>query len=209
MDNTYEVENIKEAVRVTSCTLVAYLSDSFPMSAGNCFSVMTNDGKEYSVVNFGHENLEELLRKKAVEWPIDIIPIDDHRCVIADHRIPQAWYSSKFCETCTPQHLLPPQQKLQRVLDLKSGRRIERKTIIDGNEFVSSQYNVDMPAGLVFIPNMSPIDTTIDSSVFDPSDDVKSKYEGREINPKFYGRIYPDGGDKKDEQSEDSDGQQS
>lgn len=188
MKEAYEIENIKKAVRTSYVTLVGYAAHSFPMESGNCFSVIAEDGKEYSVVNFNYENLKELLKREELEWPIDVLPISENHCVIADHRIPIGWYSAKFCETCTPRHLLTPQQKLQRMLDLKSGKRIERKTVVDGIEYVITSVKSDLPEGIVFMPNTTSNESKTE---FIPSDELKSKYKDRKINSKYYGTIMP------------------
>lgn len=188
MKETYEIENIKKAKRTGYVTYVGYVTCSFPMETGNCFSVISEDGSEYSVVNFNYENLKELLKRGELEWPIDIISISEQHCVVADHRIPIEWYNTKFCETCTPKHLLTPQQKLSRILDLKSGKRTERKVIIDGNEYVSITKRSDMTSGIVFIPNSTSNESKVE---FMPSNKLKSKYDGRNIDNKYYGTVMP------------------
>lgn len=209
MENTYEVENIKQATGVGSVTLVGYLTKSYPMTGGNCFSVHTDAG-EYRVVNFGYENLEELMRREVVAWPLDIIPISERHCVIADHRIPKEWYQDRFCSTCTPSDLLPPQQKLERVLDLKSGRRVEREIEIDGKKMIAVSYNLGMKEGLVMVPFKWSVDPSFpiyehpNASNDLENEILKSKYADRDINSDFYGRLFPNDEDNakdKDEQS--------
>lgn len=197
MENTYEVENIKQATGVGSVTLVGYLTKSYPMAGGNCFSVHT-DAAEYRVINFGYENLQELMRREVISWPLDIIPISERHCVIADYRIPKEWYNDRFCSTCTPSDLLPPQQKLERVLDLKSGRRVEREIEIDGKKMIAVSYNVGMKEGIVMAPFKWSVDPSFpiyehpNASKDLENELLKSKYADRKINSDFYGRVFLD-----------------
>ena len=111
-----------EAKQITSCTLVGYIGKDFPMKRGNCFSVEAEDGKDYRIVNFNHENIEELLERRTIEFPVKISPIGEGVALIADERIPTDWYDSRYCETCTPRNLLPQPQQLRIFLDIQSGK---------------------------------------------------------------------------------------
>lgn len=180
-EGVYNKENIKQADRCSFVTLVAYYG-AFPMKSGNCFAVISGD-VEYKVVNFNHENLCELIERKVVEWPINIIPISDTHCVIADHRIPREWYSQQFCETCTPKSLWPPQQKLQRLLDIERGNIIEKKVNIDGVDHLLVKKNSNIPSGIVFVP-------------YTVSTSVDTRYMDKPIDKGLYGQVNLD-----DEQS--------
>lgn len=83
-------ENIINGIRIGMRTLVAYMGD-FPRESGNCFSMVT-ENKSYGIVNFHAENLEELIERKVVKWPIKIIPISEKEALICDERIPNEWY---------------------------------------------------------------------------------------------------------------------
>lgn len=84
--------------------MVGYGGD-FPRKRGNCFSILGEDGNYYRIVNFGAENLREIL--KTLELPVNIEPIggkyNGHPlAVIRDDRIPPEWYSEDYCEICCP-----------------------------------------------------------------------------------------------------------
>lgn len=101
-----------DAIHVESTTLVGF---------GNCFSVMTADGKYYDVVNFYHEALEDMI-KAGVTWPFKISPIGPRTAVMHDARIPDDKYNDRFCEVCTPMDLLPITQRLRKSRDIQTGR---------------------------------------------------------------------------------------
>lgn len=101
-----------KATCVTSITLVG-VEGKPPLARGNCFSVRAEDGREYRVVNFVYENLEALLAE-GLEWPIDVRTLDSRTAVIHDKRIPNEWYSTRFCEVCCPNSLLPLPQQLRQ-----------------------------------------------------------------------------------------------
>ena len=151
MEASFEVDSLIKATGVGSVTLVGYLGD-FPRERGNCFSVETEDGRSLRVLNFNHENLEELLEQGVISYPIEVLPLSDRHCAIVDHRISKEWYSKRFCSTCTPADMLPPQQRIERLLDLKSGRRTEMKVSVDGKEFMMIKGPEFLPAGYVWAP---------------------------------------------------------
>lgn len=130
-----DFEKTLKATGITSVNLVGYINTEFPMKYGNCFSVKTVQG-EYRIVNFNHENLEELLRTKVVSFPITITPLGDfHAAIIADERIPNEWYSTHFCSSCTPREYTSPVERLRQILDIKRGKRVEQEyTMPDGTK---------------------------------------------------------------------------
>lgn len=69
-----------------------------------------------------------------ISFPINISVLRDSIAIICDERIPNEWYSNKFCETCTPQDLLPIPQRLKHILDIKRGLREEREIEINGKK---------------------------------------------------------------------------
>lgn len=110
------------AVEITSVTLVG-VHGSLPYKFGNCFSVTTGK-KEYRIVNFIYENIEYLL-KHGVNWPVEILTLNDKVAVIHDKRISDEWYSTEFCTVCCPQNLLPNTQQLKLNRHTKQGLREE------------------------------------------------------------------------------------
>jgi len=106
-----ELGSCEMAVSVTTVTLVGFSKRKFPLERGNCFGVLTEKGEEYRIVNFAHENWEEML-KRGIKTPVRILPISTKQAIIHDERIPDAWYTDRWCETCCPYELLPLPQRL-------------------------------------------------------------------------------------------------
>lgn len=128
---------IKEAVATTCQTLVGYTTNTFPMKSGNCFSVKCSDGSGHRIVNFCIENLQELLNREILEYPIKIGVLREGIAVIHDERIPDEWYDKRFCEVCCPSDLLPVPQRLQHLRDIASGDR--KETVLDNGMTIISQ----------------------------------------------------------------------
>lgn len=143
---------------VTSVTLVGYITDSYPSPRGNCFSVKGQNGQSYRILNFNHENLEELMRRDIIEWPIMIHELEPGYAVVADARIPDEWYDTKFCNTCTPRNLLPYPQLLRIELEIMRGNRTEREVEINGKKHIMVSINVKSESRPVRAPYT--IDTT-------------------------------------------------
>lgn len=114
------------ALRITSQTLVGYNSTSFPIpgKGGNCFSVDTDGADEVRIVNFGCENIRELIRQ-GLKFPIKCHKIAPGLAAICDGRIGERWYSDRFCEVCTPRDLLPLPQRLVHWRSIDRGEREE------------------------------------------------------------------------------------
>lgn len=70
------------------------------MKGGNCFSVETEEGPAYHLINFRLENFEELIRRGVINWPVKITPVDDDHAEVTDERIPKEWYYNKYCSIC-------------------------------------------------------------------------------------------------------------
>ena len=121
-------DKIINGIRIGEITLVAYLGD-FPRESGNCFSMVT-EKEPYKIVNFHAENLEELIERKVVSWPIKIIPISKTEAIVCDERIPDEWYKTEYCTICCPDDLLPPQQKAKHLRQEMRGERIEKNGLI-------------------------------------------------------------------------------
>jgi len=126
--------NIKEVTNITTVTLVGYIKDTYPMERGNCFSVECSDKQGYRIINFNYENLKELIKRKIINFPTKISTLSESVAIIADERIPNEWYSNRFCETCTPKNLLPLTQQLQHFLDIERGIRVESEIEINGKK---------------------------------------------------------------------------
>lgn len=62
-----------KATHITSRTMIGVNMEKFPVKRGNCFSVKTEEGHEYRIVNFSVENLEEL-NHRGVKFPIIYCP---------------------------------------------------------------------------------------------------------------------------------------
>lgn len=135
-------ENRKNAISVTWETLVG-ADKEYPVQRGNCFSVKCDDGKEYRIVNFYHENLEHLLKEKMIEWPIQIVVLEGKVAIIHDHRIEHRGYRSDFCTACCPQDLLPINQRLQIQREFESGRRTESECEIMGEKVIMVKYTME------------------------------------------------------------------
>lgn len=125
----------KLATSVTTVTLVGFIKYSFPMK--------TDNDEHYRIVNFNHENLEELLEKQMIEFPITIGVVGGNVAVILDSRIPDEWYSQKFCTTCTPMDLLPLPQRIKQLLDIDRGIREEREIEINGEKLIMTSVKVN------------------------------------------------------------------
>jgi hypothetical protein len=156
-----DLEQIILAKDVTRVTLVGYLHDKFPASRGNCFSVVTEDDKHFRILNFNHENLEELERTNVFEWPLKILPLDSSHAVICDERIPHEWYDEKFCSTCTPRNLLPLPQRLRQLRDIQSGRKTEKVIEIEGKKHIMTTIHVE--SKIVHVPYIISTSSNIDT----------------------------------------------
>jgi hypothetical protein len=102
--------------QIAMVTLVGVPKTGFPLRWGNCFSARLGPedlAPAVKIINFNYENLEELLRRRTITWPIRIVYLDVPRKValIEDPRVPDGWYQTKYCSICTPRDLLPADQK--------------------------------------------------------------------------------------------------
>lgn len=116
------------ASHVTSYTLVGVIGRP-PFRVGNCFSVLGEDGRDYRILNFVYENLQELERH-GLTWPLEIRPLSKYDAVLHDPRIPDSWYPKEFCEVCCPRELLPLPQRLEQERHILQGIREERGGIV-------------------------------------------------------------------------------
>jgi hypothetical protein len=142
-------DNIKLATDITSVTLVGYFGE-FPRERGNCFSVSVDDESDYRIINFNYENLKKLIEDSVVSFPLKISSLSSGIAIIADERIPDEWYSKRFCETCTPSDLLPVPQKLKHFLDIERGIRKGTEIEIEGRKMKMVSINVE--SKIVHVP---------------------------------------------------------
>lgn len=117
-----------KSFRVSSHTLVGVVGTP-PLRRGNCFSVYAEDGRDYRILNFVYENLQELERH-GLTWPVEIRPLSESEAVLHDPRIPDRWYATEFCEACCPPRLLPLLQRLVQERHILQGIREERGHIV-------------------------------------------------------------------------------
>jgi hypothetical protein len=180
-------EKLIDANRVTIVTLVGYFGD-FPREYGNCFSVEASDSKQYKIVNFNHENLEEVINNGIADFPIKISVLSNSHAVIVDGRIPNEWYSNKFCEICTPDELLPAPQRIRNLLDIQRGIRKESIWEIDGKKMKSVSYKTEMQPGLINAPFKYVMGepTILQVTDFEPRKTLASRYSVTKINSDFY-----------------------
>lgn len=114
------------ADHVSMQTLVGVQRGPYPLRSGNCFSVFVPGHDHRRVINFVYENLTELIKAGVIQWPLRVLLFQDDLALVHDERIPHDWYTQGWCEVCTPQHLLPPPQRLRHLRDIATGRRTER-----------------------------------------------------------------------------------
>jgi hypothetical protein len=133
-------QNLKMAIGDTTHTLVGVgigPSTKFPISWGNCFSVMCDHQIQYRIVNFNYENLQYLLVHKMIQFPIQILVLAGTVAVFHDFRIEYDWYSDRFCETCCPEDLLPIPQQLKIQRDKDAGIIVDKEiTMGDGRKMI-------------------------------------------------------------------------
>ena len=100
---------------------------TYPRKHGNCFSMIT-DNNSVRIVNFLVENLEYLLKKKRITYPIKLKALSEHVAIIDDDRIPETFYRKLYCTVCCPSNLLLQEQKDERQRQIDSG-----ELVIKGN----------------------------------------------------------------------------
>ena len=117
-----EISAYVEAEAIEGRTMVGCSGD-FPRKHGNCFS-MTADGMRYRILNFNGENMDELLRRGEIEYPVRLgVYGRGTLAVVCDPRIPDEWYADHICETCCPHEMLPLNQRLRIAREIEDGRR--------------------------------------------------------------------------------------
>ena len=168
--------------------------DVFPIKGGNCFCLIDPNGKYHSVVNFKAENLEEwMLRTGQTDIDVECILKSDKIWMIVDKRIPQDWYSDRFCEVCTPYRMLPYEQRKEMFSRTKvhqchgpngerqimfstpivaKTRKIESGWTIEPDNDIAAFYSVDTKDDLKELPTA-----------------VMTKYSKKVVNPNFYAKI--------------------
>lgn len=152
MSKRNEIETTS-GVGFGAVTLVGYLGE-FPRERGNCFDLVGEDGSWHRVVNFGYENMKELMRRGLVDFPIKMYVMEPGAAAVCDHRIPDDWYSDRFCETCTPRHLMPMPQRLKIQRQIDSGFREEHSvTTTEGKELIYTTFRFGRRSGgMAYMP---------------------------------------------------------
>ena len=98
------------------------------MGRNNCFSMLTKDKHHFKIVNFTHENLEDLIENHNLTLPLKLMVLSKHAAAVHDERIPHKYYEQRFCEVCCPRDLLPAPQRLYQLRDIATGYRTEHIT---------------------------------------------------------------------------------
>ena len=117
------------AKSVISVTLLG-VSGKAPHKTGNCFSLLTNNNRSYSIVNFVYENLEHLLQN-GLQWPIKICIISKGVAIIHDERIPHEFYKEKYCEVCCPESKLP----INQIAEIKRKELTGERVVFEDDKF--------------------------------------------------------------------------
>lgn len=98
---------------------------NFPGKYGNCFSVGDDAGNTYNIVNFTVENLQELVARGTLSWPIEIEIIDGAKtAIVNDDRIPDEWYDKRFCRRCCAQELMPTSPEQHDIIAMEEPIRV-------------------------------------------------------------------------------------
>jgi hypothetical protein len=85
--------NKTSAIKETDHVPVNHTLEEYPCMQGVTFNLTDEQDNDLTVVNMNHENFTELLRRKIITFPIDIVKLDDHNTFITDIRIPNNWKS--------------------------------------------------------------------------------------------------------------------
>lgn len=123
-------------------TMIGICDKNYPIKGGNCFSMDTKEGREYRILNFGVENLNELIRR-GLELPVRLHVLREGEsrgiAVLNDERIDNQWYNQDLCTVCTPYDILNLTQRLKIWRDEESGYR-ERRIYEDGTIMISYDF---------------------------------------------------------------------
>jgi hypothetical protein len=89
-----------KAVSIADTTTMGCFRTPYPRLDGNHFSVNLEDGRKISVGNMVYENLEELIRRGEISFPIEVyVPAGSRNGFITDSRVPMDWMSERFLPT--------------------------------------------------------------------------------------------------------------
>ncbi len=152
MKHPYDDNPVHMAAQVTMMTL---------LGTNNYFSVAVkpeNEGdepKQLRIVNFHLEPLEELVKARAVWWPIQVMEIAPGVGIVHDPRIPREKYEARYCTVCCPKHLLPGPQRAGQLRNIQAGFRREGKPSESG--FAVTSLNLrSLPRRTVFCWGKAP-----------------------------------------------------
>jgi len=113
--------------QITTVTLIGVDTSKYPVNGGNCFSVTGTDNKNYRIVNFSYENMQEVI-ERGLKLPVKILPLSEKVAIVIDERIPDRWFDTRYCEVCCPEYLLPHQQVMAHRRQEARGERTIRNT---------------------------------------------------------------------------------
>lgn len=178
-------DNIINATEICDYRLMGFFGE-FPREHGNCFSVSGEDNNIYDILNFHAENLKEAIKRNLVSFPIQIAPITKRHALIVDGRIPNEWYRNHLCESCTPLEFLPLNQRVNQILEIQRGNRIEGVQEINGEMIRFIKTNIKTQPGLITIPYIFKQST---SAIFEPKEALKSAYLDAKIDSSKYSEI--------------------
>lgn len=124
LQDLFEFKSHKEIelVGFGSVTLIGVINPTYPLDYGNCMSMLDEEGNSYRVLNFVHENMEYLIDKEVLTFPVKSLLLDDGYVVIHDGRIGENWYRHEFCNTCCPIEMLPITQRLKTARNVLRGK---------------------------------------------------------------------------------------
>jgi len=105
-----------KAIKLGMTTLVGFVDKNYPTDCGNCFSVLVDEPEadeelchaydriSRRVANMHYENFVELLRRKIIEFPVEVTELNERYCAITDPRVPEEWKLTleTACNLCRP-----------------------------------------------------------------------------------------------------------
>jgi hypothetical protein len=160
----------KEAVACGEVSCVGFLNQTFPSAWGNYFSLVDSEDNYYKIINFHHENFDELFRTGVIEYPVNMKVLEKGFAMLHDIRIPNEWYMTKTMTTTVPVKYYTIHQKAEYE------RGIERGNIVDKRNGIVS-YKIDTPVKTLNT-KWSPVKEDPVKTKWDVSEDDVNKYGG-------------------------------
>ncbi len=84
IDKTYAVREIQP-------NIINKNIEQYPYNTGNTFSIIDENDHELTIANMNYENFTELLQRKILTFPIQIVKLDKYNAFITDVRVPSNW----------------------------------------------------------------------------------------------------------------------